>query len=91
VGKSQIKNALNGQKVLVKITEWPEQSNNPFGEIIEVLGTPGDNDVEMKSILADYSFPLSFPDNVERDADKIKTTISASEIKNVKILETHGP
>jgi len=84
VGKSQIKNALNGQKVLVKITEWPKQSNNPFGEIIEVLGTPGDNDVEMKSILADYSFPLSFPDNVERDADKIKTTISASEIKKRK-------
>jgi len=38
----------------------------------------------MKSILADYSFPLSFPDNVERDADKIKTTISASEIKKRK-------
>lgn len=81
VTKSKINDALNGQKVLVKISEWPEQSNNPFGEIIEVLGTPGDNDVEMKSILADYSFPLSFPDNVEKDADKIKTTIPASEIK----------
>lgn len=84
IGKSQTRNALNGQKVVVKITEWPEQSNNPFGEIIEVLGAPGDNNVEMKSILADYSFPLSFPDNVERDADKIKTTISTSEIKKRK-------
>lgn len=84
VAKNKTKNALNGQKVLVKITEWPEQSNNPFGEIIEVLGAPGDNDVEMKSILADYSFPLSFPDKVEKDADKIKTTISASEIKKRK-------
>lgn len=84
VAKSKTKDALNGQKVLVKITEWPEQSNNPFGEIIEVLGAPGDNDVEMKSILADYNFPLSFPDNVESDADKINTTISASEIKKRK-------
>ena len=84
VAKSKIKNALNGQKVLVKITEWPEQSNNPFGEIIEVLGAPGNNDVEMKSILADYNFPLSFPDKVEIDADKINTTISASEIKKRK-------
>ena len=84
VAKSKTLDALNGQKVLVKITEWPKQSNNPFGEIIEVLGAPGDNDVEMKSILADYNFPLSFPDNVEKDADKINTTISTSEIKKRK-------
>ncbi len=73
--------ALNGQKVIVKITEWPEHSNNPFGEITEVLGTPGNNDVEMKSILADYDFPLSFPVDVEKDADRIPTKISSSEIK----------
>ena len=76
--------ALDGQKVLVKITDWPEHSNNPFGEIVETLGSPGDNDVEMKSILADYNFPLSFPKNVEKDADKIPTTISAAEIKKRK-------
>ena len=76
--------ALDGQKVLVKITDWPEHSNNPFGEIVETLGAPGDNDVEMKSILADYNFPLSFPKNVEKDADKIPTIISAAEIKKRK-------
>lgn len=76
--------AVDGQKVLVKITEWPEHSNNPFGEITEILGVPGDNDVEMKSILADYSFPLSFPKNVEKDAEKIPTTISKTEIAKRK-------
>ena len=84
VPKSKANKATTGQKVLVKITEWPEQSNNPFGEILEVLGAPGDNNVEMKSILADYGFPLSFPDNVERDAAKINTAIPASEIKKRK-------
>ena len=84
IPKSKSNEATTGQKVLVKITEWPEQSNNPFGEIIEVLGAPGDNNVEMKSILADYGFPLSFPDNVERDADKINIAIPASEIKKRK-------
>jgi len=84
IPKSKANNATTGQKVLVKITEWPEQSNNPFGEIIEILGAPGDNNVEMKSILADYGFPLSFPDNVERDADKINIEIPASEIKKRK-------
>ena len=81
---SKINGATNGQKVMVKIVEWPDKSNNPFGEVIEVLGAPGDNDVEMKSILADYGFPLSFPKNVEKDADKIKTTIPSSEIKKRK-------
>ena len=84
VTKSKINGAENGQKVMVKIVEWPDKSNNPFGEIVEILGAPGDNDVEMKSILADYGFPLSFPKNVEKDASKIKTTISASEIKKRK-------
>ncbi len=84
IPKGKANGAMTGQKVLVKIVEWPKKSNNPFGEIIEVLGTPGDNDVEMKSILADYDFPLSFPKNVENDADKIKITILESEIKRRK-------
>ncbi|RLD42785.1 MAG: ribonuclease R, partial [Bacteroidetes bacterium] len=81
IPKSQVNNAQNGQKVIAKITEWPEQSKNPFGEIAQVLGEPGDNDVEMQSILAEYNFPLSFPKNVEDAAAKINTAIPSSEIK----------
>jgi len=77
IPKSQVGNAQNGQKVLAKISEWPENSNNPFGEIIEVLGTPGDHNVEMKSILAEYNFPLSFPGSVEKEAQKIKPGIES--------------
>ena len=77
ISKSQVGNALNGQKVLAKITEWPENSNNPFGEIIEVLGTPGEHNVEMKSILAEYNFPLSFPASVEKEAQRIKPGIES--------------
>ncbi|RLD33078.1 MAG: ribonuclease R [Bacteroidetes bacterium] len=80
IPKSQIKEDINGMKVVARITEWPEHSNNPFGEIIQVLGKPGDNDVEMQSILVEYNFPLSFPKNVEKEADKIDTTISKAEI-----------
>ena len=84
ISKNNINNATNGQKVMVKITEWPDKSNNPFGEIIEILGMPGSNDVEMQSILADYGFPLSFPKNVEKDAAKVDTAISLQEIKKRK-------
>jgi len=75
------KEAKNGDKVLVKITEWPKNSKNPFGEVLQVLGKPGDNNVEMQSIIAEFGFPLSFPKNVERDAEKIDIKIKAEEIK----------
>lgn len=84
VPKNKTTSAYDGQKVLVKITEWPEHANNPFGEIIEVLGVPGENNVEMQSILADHDFPLSFPKNVERDASKISIKITDAEVKKRK-------
>jgi ribonuclease R len=84
IPKSQIKEGINGMKVVARITEWPEHSNNPFGEIIKVLGKPGDNNVEMQSILVEYNFPLSFPKNVEKEADKIPTAITQQEIRNRK-------
>jgi len=57
---SNINNAENGEKVIVEITEWPEGAKNPIGKIIYILGLPGENDVEMQSILSDFGFPLSF-------------------------------
>ncbi|MDP2723058.1 MAG: ribonuclease R [Bacteroidales bacterium] len=79
-----LKNAKNGEKVIVKIIEWPEHANNPFGEITEVLGMPGNNDVEMKSILADNDFPLSFSSEVEAAAEKLDASISKEEIARRK-------
>ncbi len=64
--------AENGEKVLVEMTEWPERMNNPVGKVIKRLGKPGDNNVEMQSILAEYDFPLDFPSEVEDEAKKIK-------------------
>ena len=84
IPKSKIKDGINGMKVIAKVTEWPEHSNNPFGEIVQVLGKPGDNDVEMQSILAEYNFPLSFPKNVEKEAEKIDISISQAEISKRK-------
>ncbi len=80
VPKEALNQAKNGQKVIVRITQWPEGSKNPFGEVIKVLGMPGDNNVEMQSILAEYNFPLQFPQAVEEVVNKIKPEISADEI-----------
>ena len=71
---------LNGEKVLVEITEWPQSAKNPFGKIVHVLGKPGDNNVEMNSILAEFGFPLSFPKEAEDEAKRISDTITTAEI-----------
>lgn len=84
VPKGELHGAKNGQKVIVHLVDWPENSGNPFGEIIRVLGNPGENDVEMQSILLSHDYPLDFPKEVEKEALAIPTRISKSEIKSRK-------
>lgn len=70
----------NGEKVVVEITEWPENSKNPVGVIRDVLGFSGDNDTEMHAILAQFGLPYSFPEELEEMADRIPTEITEQEI-----------
>lgn len=81
IPKGKYKDAQNGQKVIVNLTDWPDNARNPFGEVIKVLGAPNENDVEMLSILAEYEYPLDFPKSVEKEAKLISDEIKSSEIK----------
>jgi ribonuclease R len=78
---NELNGAKNGQKVQVGITDWPEGAKNPIGKILHVLGTQGENNTEMNAILAQYGFPLSFPADVEAEANAIPETVSEDEIK----------
>ena len=69
---SDLGGAEDGEKAVVEMTDWPEQMNNPVGRVVKRLGRPGDNNVEMQSILAEYDFPLDFPADAESEAEKIK-------------------
>ncbi|MBR1850373.1 MAG: ribonuclease R [Bacteroidales bacterium] len=64
--------ADDGEKVVTEMTDWPERMNNPVGRVVKRLGHPGDNNVEMQAILAEYDFPLEFPAEVEREAATLK-------------------
>lgn len=77
----QLNGAQNGEKVIVKISDWPENQKNPVGSVIEVLGMPGDNDAEMNAIMAEYELPVKFPPNVLKAAEKIKVEIPEEEIQ----------
>jgi len=80
IPKENLNGAKDGQKAIAKITDWPENARNPFGEIKEVLGDSGENNAEMHAILAEYELPYEFPKNVERAAVKIPLEIPKEEI-----------
>lgn len=77
---SDLNGAKNGQKVQVSLEDWPEGAKNPVGKIIHILGEEGENDTEMNAILAEYGFPLSFPSEVEKEANSIPEQISESDL-----------
>ena len=69
-----------GDKAIVKIVDWPEDTKSPRGEVVDVLGQEGENDTEMHAILAEYGLPYTYPENVERAADKLHPGITEEEI-----------
>lgn len=76
----KLKGAKNGQKVVVKVTDWPQGARNPIGEVVDVLGEEGDNNTEMHAILAEFGLPYKYPENVEAAANKLEAGITPEEI-----------
>jgi ribonuclease R len=81
IPKKKLKGGKDGEKAVVRITQWPsKESKNIVGEVIDVLGKEGDNNVEMHAILAQYGLPYKYPKNVEDAANKIDAGITPEEI-----------
>jgi ribonuclease R/exosome complex exonuclease DIS3/RRP44 len=72
--------AEDGDKVLVKLEDWPEKADSPYGKVIKVLGKPGEHNTEIHAILAEYGLPMEFPYEVEEFANQIDTSITQEEI-----------
>lgn len=80
----KLKNAKSGEKAIVKILEWKQNQKNPVGEVVEVLGKPENNEVEMHAILAEFGLPYKYPKKVEEAAEEIDDKISYEEINKRK-------
>lgn len=72
--------ANDEQKVLVELLSWEPGTKSPKAEIIEVIGSSGENNAEMNSIMYEYGLPNNFPLIVEAEAELINLEISQSEI-----------
>ncbi len=77
IPKNKLKGGVTGDKAVVKVRQWPtEENKNIIGEVVDILGKTGDNNVEMCSILAQYGLPYKYPKRVEEAADKISGEIT---------------
>lgn len=76
-----LKKGKTGDKAVVKIVEWPMNSKNPVGKVIDILGQTGENNTEMHAILAEFGLPYSYPKQVEDAAEMIDAGITKQEIE----------
>jgi ribonuclease R len=73
-----------GDKVVVELQEWESRHTNPEGEIIEVLGAPDAEGVDMLAVLRQYELPLHFPKPVLAEARSFGATVNPRELAGRK-------
>lgn len=78
---NKLNGAQQGEKAIARISDWPKDADSPFGEIIQVLGLPGENETEMHAILAEYGLPAQFPTHIQKQAEQIDVSIKETEVK----------
>ena len=80
VNENEMAEKALGMKVLVKFIGWNDPKKNPEGELVKIVGRKGDNDAEMVGIALEKGFDASFPEAVEREAEKISAQSESGKI-----------
>ncbi|CAI9385616.1 ribonuclease R [Niallia circulans] len=86
IPKGSTKGAIEGHKVVVKLTSYPEGRKNAEGEVIKILGHKNDPGVDILSVIHKHGLPLAFPENVLDQANSAPDTIDEKEIANRRDL-----
>ena len=81
VPKEKQKSARNGQKVVVRLSRWDNDHLNPEGEMLEILGFPGEPGVDVAAVAYSFQISINFPGPVELAAEKISAKINKQEIE----------
>ena len=81
VMRKNFNGAKDMQKVMVEITQWPQENRKAEGKIVEVLGNLGDVGLEILSIIKQHDLPLEFPPNVIEASKRVPEAIKKTELK----------
>ncbi|MNO45095.1 Ribonuclease R [compost metagenome] len=80
IPKQSFKGAVDGEKVVVRIVNYPEGRAAAEGEIIEILGHKDDPGVDILSVIRKHQLPEAFPAEVMREAEQAPDSITEEEI-----------
>ncbi|KZM55316.1 ribonuclease R [Aeribacillus composti] len=86
IPKNASNGAVEGHKVIVRLTSYPEGRMSAEGEVVQILGHKNDPGVDILSIIHKHQLPLSFPDDVLKQANETPDEIKSEEIKNRRDL-----
>ena len=86
IPKEASKGAVEGHKVVVKLTTYPEGRKSAEGEVVTILGHKNDPGVDILSIIHKHGLPIAFPDEVLQQANAVPDTIDESELVNRRDL-----
>ena len=73
--------AVNGHKVVVKITDFGGEGKKPEGVIKEILGHVNDPGTDILSIVRAYGLPEEFPDSVMKQVESVPDSISGKDMQ----------
>ncbi len=84
IDEDHLAGAKNGDKAVVRVIQWGKKK--PSGEVISILDKEDTNDTAMKEILIENGFPLTFPKEVLKVADRLKADFSEKQLEGRKDL-----
>lgn len=81
VNLEDLNGAKDNDKVVIEVTEWASGDRNPVAKIVNVLGSAGENEAEIHSIMAEFGLPFDFPEKVKHESEEIEEGFTKEEIK----------
>lgn len=81
IPKSKANGAMDGHKVIARITKYPEEWRSAEAEIIKILGHKNDPGVDILSIIYKHGMTIDFPEEVLQQAAETPDEISPEELE----------
>ncbi len=86
IPKGKTNGAVDGHKVIVEITKYPEGRKSAEGEVIQILGHKNDPGIDILSIIYKHGITIDFPEEVLEQAANTPETISEDELEGRRDL-----
>lgn len=86
IPKESTGGAVEGHKVVVQLTNYPEGRKSAEGEVVSILGHKNDPGVDILSVIHKYGLPTEFPADVLQQANETPDEIDEKDIKDRRDL-----